>query len=97
MIQGTPHHGSSIASCAKVVANIVKACSPLSPVTSILRVLQRDSKVLFDIMEDLVGKTETLHIVSFEEMKMTTFGSIKRMVRLTLERSTHTHTHIYIY
>ncbi len=78
---GTPHHGSSVAKCAKMMANIVAACSPMNPARTILGVLQQDSKVLFEIMEDFVGKTTKLQLVSFFEMKMTTFGPFKKMVR----------------
>jgi hypothetical protein len=64
-----------------MMANIVAACSPMNPARTILGVLQQDSKVLFEIMEDFVGKTTKLQLVSFFEMKMTTFGPFKKMVR----------------
>lgn len=52
----------------------------MNPARTILGVLQKDSEVLFEIMEDFVGKTSKLQLVSFFEMKMTSFGFFKRMV-----------------
>lgn len=56
----------------------------MNPARTILGVLQKDSEVLFEIMEDFVGKTSKLQLVSFFEMKMTSFGFFKRMVYKTL-------------
>lgn len=56
----------------------------MNPARTILGVLQKDSEVLFEIMEDFVGKTAKLQLVSFFEMKMTSFGIFKRMVYKTV-------------
>lgn len=56
----------------------------MNPARTILGVLQKDSEVLFEIMVDFVGKTSKLQLVSFFEMKMTSFGFFKRMVYKTI-------------
>ncbi|KAL9119010.1 MAG: hypothetical protein Q9187_004437 [Circinaria calcarea] len=78
--KGTPHNGSSIATCGKIIANIVSACSPLNPARTLFGILQKDSKVLFEITEDFVQKTTMLQLVSFFEMEMTSLGPFKKMV-----------------
>ncbi|KAI9847786.1 MAG: hypothetical protein M1837_001679 [Sclerophora amabilis] len=77
---GTPHNGSSIATCGKIIANIAAACSPINPAKVMFGALQKDSKVLFEITEDFVEKTSKLQLVSFFEMKTTSFGLFKKMV-----------------
>ncbi|KAL8646466.1 MAG: hypothetical protein Q9210_006126 [Variospora velana] len=76
----TPHNGSNIATCGKIIANIVTACSPLNPAKRIIGALQKDSKVLLEITEDFVPRTSTLQLVSFFEMKMTSIGFYKTMI-----------------
>lgn len=73
---GTPHQGSSIAACGKVVGKIVAACSPLNPAINLFKALQKESKVLFEISEDFKHKTTKLQLISFFEMEMTSFGGI---------------------
>ena len=77
---GTPHHGSSLATCGKMIANIVAACSPLNPAKNLLGVLQKESEVLFEIMEDFLEKAKELQLVSFFEMEATNFGIFRRLV-----------------
>ena len=76
----TPHNGSNIATCGKIIANIVTACSPLNPAKKMIGALQKDSKVLLEITEDFVPKTSNLQLVSFFEMEMTNLGFFKTMV-----------------
>ena len=84
MIIATPHHGSSVATTAKLFANIVKACAPaysLKLNIGLLGSLRRNDRVLWEITGEFVEKVSKLQIVSFFEMKMTSFGMFKRMVR----------------
>ena len=77
---GTPHQGSSLATCGKVIANIVAACSPLNPAKNLLGVLQKESEALFEIMEDFLEKAKQLQLVSFFEMEATNFGVFRKLV-----------------
>lgn len=77
---GTPHNGSSIATCGKIIANIVAACSPLNPARKLLSNLQKDSQVLFEITEEFLQKAPELQLISFFEMEATNFIFFRRMV-----------------
>lgn len=77
---GTPHSGSSLATCGKMIANIVAACSPLNPAKTLLGVLQKDSEALYEITEDFREKAKSLQLVSFFEMEMTNFGIFRKLV-----------------
>ena len=79
-IPGTPHNGSSIATCGKIIANIVAACSPLNPARGLLSSLQKDSQVLFEITEEFLEKAPELQLISFFEMETTNFVFFRRMV-----------------
>lgn len=79
-ISGTPHNGSSIATCGKIIANIVAACSPLNPARKLLSNLQKDSQVLFEITEEFLQKAPELQLISFFEMEATNFIFFRRMV-----------------
>ena len=63
------------------MANVVAACTPLSPAKALLGTLKHESRALFEITEDFVRHTARLKIVSFYEMEMTGNGMFKRMVR----------------
>lgn len=76
----TPHNGSGVANSARIIANIIDACSPYRPARGLLGTLRKDSRVLFEITEDFVEKIPKLQIVSVYEMQMTTFGPFKRLV-----------------
>ncbi|KAI4129153.1 MAG: hypothetical protein LQ341_006601, partial [Variospora aurantia] len=75
----TPHNGSNIATCGKIISNIVTACSPLNPAKRLIEALQKDSKVLLEITEDFVPRTSSLQLVSSFDMKMTSIGFYKTM------------------
>ena len=79
-ISGTPHNGSSIATCGKIIANIVAACSPLNPARGLLSSLQKDSQVLFEITEEFLEKAPELQLISFFEMEATNFVFFRKMV-----------------
>ncbi|KAI9774484.1 MAG: hypothetical protein M1839_001717 [Geoglossum umbratile] len=59
----TPHNGSSIAACGKVIANIVTACTPMHPPGKLLSALGPKSAVLFEITENFVKKSPDLQLV----------------------------------
>lgn len=69
-----------MANSGKLIASIVAACSPFKPARSLLGLLRKDSKVLFEITEEFVEKVPKLQIVSFFEMKKTSFTIFKRLV-----------------
>jgi len=77
---GTPHNGSSIAACGKIIANVVAACSPLNPARGLLGSLQKDSQVLFEITEEFLDKAPELQLISFFEMEATNFVLFRKMV-----------------
>lgn len=79
----TPHHGSSVATSAKLFANIIKTCAPaysLKLNLGLLGSLRRDDRVLWEMTGDFVEKVPKLQIISFFEMKMTSFGIFKKIV-----------------
>jgi hypothetical protein len=45
----------------------------------LLGVLQKDSRVLFELSKDFVEKTASFKLVSFFEMEMTSFVFFKKM------------------
>ena len=53
----------------------------MNPAQRLLAILQKDSKVLFEIAEDFVYRAQKLQLISFFEMFETRFGLFKRMVR----------------
>ena len=77
---GTPHNGSSLATCGKIVANIISACTSLSPPRSLLKTLRPDSRALFEISADFVERAKNLQLVSFFEMDRTNLGFFKAVV-----------------
>ncbi|KAI1972184.1 hypothetical protein LOZ35_004696 [Ophidiomyces ophidiicola] len=80
MFLATPHNGSALANSGNVLANIVDACTPFRPARTLLSVLRKDSKALFEITEDFIKRDLNLRIVSFFEMEMTRFGIFRLLV-----------------
>jgi hypothetical protein len=81
---GTPHNGSSIAACGEVIADLVGTFSTFRPPVKLLRALRPKSKVLFEITEGFVHKTQNLQLVSFFETQMTSVGFLKKWARLSI-------------